>query len=115
MGMTREKYFQMCEQLGDEPDQEKIPLELEDFPDYVNIGMEIFNVLPDTYTSLGMEGVMYTGKDLSSLSFLAREIFEVEDREELKSVFSIVAYLDTRAREAEQRRVDKKNKGKGKK
>ena len=33
--MTRERYFKMCEQLGQEPKEEEIPLDASDFPDIV--------------------------------------------------------------------------------
>ena len=31
-GMTRERYLEMCEQIGNEPIQEEIPPDIEDFP-----------------------------------------------------------------------------------
>ena len=31
--MTRERYFKMCEQLGQEPNLEEIPPDIEDFPE----------------------------------------------------------------------------------
>ena len=31
--MTRERYFKMCEQLGQEPKEDEIPPDWEDFPE----------------------------------------------------------------------------------
>ena len=92
--MTREKYIEMHQQLGDEVDWDKAPVELDDFPTYVHQAMEIFNCLPDTYSG-GMEPI-YSGKDLASFSMLANEVFEVE---KFQDVFRVVSFLDYRAKE----------------
>lgn len=84
----------MCAALGDTPDLNKMPPELEDFPDYVLIAMDLFNCLPDKYTG-GMEPI-YAGKDYSSLEILYR-VFDVEPDEE-RLTFRVIQFLDTRAR-----------------
>lgn len=87
--MTKDRYFEMCEQLGKEPDPEEMPPDLNDFPDIVQIGMLIFNALGDrVYPDIG-----YIGKDYTNLPILM-EMYGVEDPELLIEVLGI---LDARA------------------
>lgn len=91
--------------MGDEVDWEKAPPIWEDFPSYVHTAVDVFNCLPDTYSS-GMEPV-YTGKDLSSFSMIARDIFELE-KEDFKRVFELVMFIDSRARKEAIKKASKK-------
>lgn len=87
--MTRDRYFDMCEQLGKEPDPDEIPPDLQDFPDIVQIAISIFNYLGDrVYPDIG-----YIGKDYTNLPILM-EMYGVEDTELL---LEILNYLDGRA------------------
>ena len=98
--------------MGDEVDETKIPPELEDFPSYVHRALDIFNKLPDIYTST-QNALLFTGKDLSSLETLYR-IYEVEDNEEKRLILDVITLLDTRARKQslkEAERAAKKAKG----
>lgn len=58
--MTKEAYFEMCEQLGSEPIESEIPVTLEDFSDDVLTCFSIYNILPLSYTGMGD----YIGKSL---------------------------------------------------
>lgn len=60
---TRETYFKICEQLGKEPDEDKIPPEMEDFPLDVQLAIETFGKLGDKI----VPDVGYMGKDFTSL------------------------------------------------
>jgi hypothetical protein len=87
--MTKERYFEMMEQLGQEPIEEEIPPSWEDFPEEVLDAISIFNVLGDrVYPDIG-----YVGKDYSTLKYLA-EVFEVDNQELLVQVLN---FLDSRA------------------
>lgn len=103
--MTREKYIEMCKQMGDEIDWNKCPRMLEDFPAYVHFGIEIFNCLPDTYIPT-MDQPIYGGKNLSSFDILMNVLDA--PREEVQDIFSIVQLLDSRAREEAIRKAKKK-------
>jgi len=70
-----ETYLRLCEQLGQEPDPDKMPLDASVLPPEVQVAFFIFDLLPDRWE--GMSG-MYLGKDWSSAEFLFR-IYEVED------------------------------------
>lgn len=70
-----DKYLSICEQLGEEPDPNKMPLETSDFPHEVQVAFFIFSFLEDNYE--GMSGT-YMGKLWSNLEYLIK-IHSVED------------------------------------
>ena len=43
----RQKYYDICEQLGQEPDPTQMPLEPSDFPEEVQVAFFMFSLLPD--------------------------------------------------------------------
>lgn len=87
--MTRDKYLTMCEQLGREPNPDEIPPDWEDFPDIIQVGINIFNMLGDrVFPEIG-----YVGKDYTSLPQYI-EIYDIEDTEYL---MEILHWLDSRA------------------
>ena len=69
----------MCEQLGEEPDPERMPVEDSIFPYEVQLSMGLYQYMPDRWD--GMSGG-YMGKDWSILPELL-EAFKVEDRKEV--------------------------------
>ena len=75
-GMTRERYLEMKEQLGQPPIEEEIPPNWEDFPDIVNIAVKTFSMLGDkVYPDIG-----YTGKDYTNLNYFI-DAYGIEDKE----------------------------------
>jgi hypothetical protein len=62
-GITREQYFQVCEQMGEEPSPDKIPPELQDFPLDVQLAISVFNKLGDKLVA----DIGYLGKDYTAL------------------------------------------------
>jgi hypothetical protein len=104
-GITTEQYLNMCQVMGDEPDINKLPPAFESFPSYVQIALEIFNALPDTYSG-GMSPV-YTGKNLAALNILF-ELYLVKD--ESMKVFDVIRFLDNRARKQAIKEAEKANK-----
>ena len=45
VGMSKDQYLEMCEQMGQDPDWEKCPPAWEDFPEIVVTATNIFNLL----------------------------------------------------------------------
>jgi hypothetical protein len=87
--MTKKKYLEVCEQLGQEPNIEKMPPDLEDFPYIVQAAIQTFNMLGDrVYPEIG-----YVGKDYTNLKWYLK-LYEVED---LEFFLEILAWLDSRA------------------
>lgn len=73
--MTRDGYLTMCEQRGEEPNPDKIPPDIEDFPPEIQQGIALFNQLGDRiYPEVG-----YVGKDYSALDAYF-EAYEIEDK-----------------------------------
>ena len=87
--MTRERYLEMCEQLGKKPDVNEIPPDVYDFPDIVQIAINIYNTLGDrVYPDIG-----YIGKDYTNLPILL-DIYGVED---IELCMDVLSFLDSRA------------------
>jgi hypothetical protein len=89
VGMTKDRYIEMEEQLGREPDPKKCPPGIEDFPECVHDALNIFNSLGDrVYPEIG-----YMGKDYTNLKMLLN-LYEVEN---IELVYSILLRLDSQA------------------
>lgn len=79
--MTKETYFELCETLGNEPVDEEIPVELDDFPDEVQEAIMVYYKLKDEWDT--MNGV-YMGKSFAGFNDIL-DILEVpfQDRKML--------------------------------
>lgn len=87
--MTADKYIEICEQLGQEPDLDKMPPELSDFPDEVQEALIIYNALGDRVAS----EIGFIGKDYTSLPILL-EVYQIDDKE---FILDILLWLERRA------------------
>ena len=87
--MTKQHYFEMCELLNKPPKPEDIPVELEDFPDEVQLGFSIYYVLQDQWE--GISGT-YMGKNWTGLMDIF-DIYEVE-KQDRKTIFEILHLID---------------------
>jgi len=87
--MTKDKYFDMCEQMGIEPLEVDVPIDMTDLPYESQVAIHIFNLLGDRmYPEIG-----YIGKDYTNLNQLI-QIYEIEDKELLMETLHL---LDSRA------------------
>lgn len=76
VGMTKEKYLAVCDQMGQEPSEDKCPPDFDDMPVPVQQAIEVFNKLGDrVFPDIG-----YMGKDFTSLD-LHMEVVGVENKE----------------------------------
>lgn len=89
VGMTKETYFEMCEQLGTTPIESEIPVETDDFPDEVQEAINIYYRLRDEWDT--MNGV-YMGKSYTGLGEIF-EIFEIE-KQDRKYFLEWIAVMD---------------------
>lgn len=100
-GMTQEKYLELMEQLGREPNPEEMPPSIEDFPELVVDAVTTFNLLGDrVYPDVG-----YTGKDYSNLDVFLK-LYQVEDTE---FFLYILNWLDSRAIKRSQEQLKKEH------
>lgn len=60
----------MCDQLGDEPDLDKMPPGIEDLPEPMQQAIDIFNMLGDRIVA----DIGYLGKDYSILNVYMSEV-----------------------------------------
>ena len=99
----------LCEQLGEEPDPTKMPLEPSDFPEEVQVAFFMFSLLPDH--GEGMSGT-YMGKYWDGLDYFFK-VYEVENPRTILYFMKlyeveIVAYKANQAdkkRKAEERKA----------
>ena len=88
-GMTRDKYFTMMEQLGQEPKDNEIPPDWEDLPEIFVSAVNSFNMLGDRmYPEIG-----YTGKDYTNLPYYI-DLYDIQDT---AYFLEILSWLDSRA------------------
>jgi hypothetical protein len=87
--MTRDRYLKMCEQMGQEPNEEEIPPDWEDFPEIATLAINTFSHLGDRMAP----DIGYLGKDFTNLIHYI-EIYGVEDKE---LFLEILTYLESRA------------------
>lgn len=81
------------EQLGQEVIEEDIPLDLEHLPPIVHVALKVFNLLEDTYISLGMEGSRYIGKNFNNFELLCR-MFYITDLNEMRICIELVKMIE---------------------
>lgn len=87
--MTRDRYLDMCEQLGREPVESEIPPDWDDLPEIVQIAVNTFNMLGDrVYPEIG-----YVGKDYTNLPHYL-DVYGVEEKEYFLEILNV---LDSRA------------------
>ena len=71
--------MRLCEQLGEEPDPAKMPLEPSDFPEEVQVAFFMFSLLPDRWE--GMSGT-YMGKYWDGIEYFFK-LYEIENTKEI--------------------------------
>ena len=88
VSMSKEAYFEMCEALGNEPLEEEIPVEMDDFPPEVQEAIGVYYKLRDEWDT--MNGV-YLGKSFAGFADIL-DILEVpiEDRKYLLEWIAIM-------------------------
>lgn len=88
--MTQETYYDMCEQLGIDPEDGDIPVTFDDLSIQTQHAFNIFQYLPDNWDS--MNGV-YLGKSFDNIEFIF-ELLEI-DRSNWLSVINLLNTIIT--------------------
>lgn len=89
--MSKDAYFEMCEQLGEEPLEHEIPLELSDFPELVQQCFVMYGILSDNWDSMGGN---YLGKDYS-IVFNLFDVYQVSDASEKLLSLDFLQHIDS--------------------
>jgi len=100
--MTKDRYLNMCEQLNQDPDPERMPPGIEDFPEIVLDAINTYNSLGDNVVA----DIGFVGKDYTSLPYYF-EIYEVTNLEDKRTFLEILNYLESRAIKHSQEQMKK--------
>jgi hypothetical protein len=108
--MDVEKYLLICEQLGQQPDPAKMPLDSSDFPEEVQVAFFILALLSDRWD--GMSGT-YLGKDWSPIEPLFN-LYEIENRQTIFYFMKLYESIlvQNRSEESEKKRKAEERKSK---
>lgn len=90
VSMTKESYFEMCEQLGTEPIDEEIPIDFDDFPIDLQQALLVYRMLRDEWE--GMNGI-YLGKSLIGIQDVM-EATEI-DYTDRKYIITLIKVIDS--------------------
>ena len=85
-GMTKQTYYEMCDQLGNDPEDGEVPLDYDDLLKQTQQALILFQYLPDKWDSMGGG---YLGKDLSAVKFYI-EILSILDVIEVIDLLTII-------------------------
>ena len=97
--MSKNQYLEMCEQMGEEPDWDKCPVDWEDFPEIVITGMNVYNTLGNRMA----EGMGYIGKDYTNYTYIL-DHFNISSHQK-DFVFEIVQFMEHRDIEISQKKL----------
>jgi len=88
--MTKDAYFEMCEALGSEPNEDEIPVEHSDLHMEVQEAFSIYNKLRDDWDYMGGT---YIGKNIDNLLgiFILLEI----PKEDRLQVYELINLIDS--------------------
>tara|TARA_Y100000385_G_C12857043_1_gene535601 strand:+ start:405 stop:749 length:345 start_codon:yes stop_codon:yes gene_type:complete len=92
----------LCEQLGQEPDPAKMPLELSEFPEEVQVAFFMFSLLSDYWE--GMSGT-YMGKHWNGIDYFFK-LYEIENPKVILFIMKMYEsiLIEDRAQKAERKR-----------
>ncbi len=97
--MTKDQYLRMVEQTGEEIDWDRIPPDLEDFPESVYTALCIFNSMGNRLQA----DIGYLGKDYTNLELLYK--FYLIKEYEKDWIFELLLFLDEREIKESQKRM----------
>jgi hypothetical protein len=90
LSVTKATYFEICEQMGNEPIESEIPVEFEDLPIELQQALLVYRLLQDQWE--GMNGI-YLGKSLVGIQDIF-EYLEITDLVDKKFIFQLIKTID---------------------
>jgi hypothetical protein len=101
--MTSEKYYNMCEQIGEEPNPNRVPPSIDEFPSDVQKALYTFNKLGDKI----IPDIGYIGKDYTTVG-LYIEIENVTNKYLfMETLLRLDSRVITKSAEKRKREMDK--------
>lgn len=92
--MTKDAYYEMCEALGSEPDEDELPVELSDFPQEIQEVFNIYFLMSDVWD--GASG-SYQGKN-TGIVFQLLDLYHIDVQDRLVYLTFIRAMDNVRKR-----------------
>ena len=90
----------MVEQTGEEIDWERIPPDMEDFPNSVHTAIQIYNSLGDkVYPEVG-----FTGKDFTNLDLFFK-LYYIKEQTEKDYIMELLLFLDAQSIKQSQEQI----------
>ena len=89
--MTKDTYFDMCEQLGQEPIEEEIPMDLSDFDEFVQQCFLIYRYLTDIWEPMGGS---YLGKNYA-IVFELMNVYRIDHGGDRLLTLEILQMMDS--------------------
>jgi hypothetical protein len=102
--MTREAYFELCEVMGNQPVEDEIPVEFDDFPLEVQQAFGVYRMLRDEWDT--MNG-LYLGKTLIGIKDIL-EAMEVEPDEQKFTIVLVRMIDQVRSNEINSKKISDK-------
>ena len=90
----------MVEQTGEEIDWDRMPPDIEDFPDCVLTGLNIYNSLGNRI----FPDVGFVGKDYTLLDYLLKS-YKVESEQQKEWVFELLTHMESNDIAESQRKI----------
>jgi hypothetical protein len=90
VSMTKQQYFDMCEQLGSEPVDSEIPVEFNDFAIEAQLALSIYRMLRDEWEFINGN---YLGKNLNGI-FELFDVYEIDARDK-KFYLELIYMIDS--------------------
>lgn len=88
--MSKEKYLEMCEMLGEAVDENNLPVELDDFPVEVQEALLLYRSLKDEYDTFNGD---YLGKNFTGIvDYL--EVMGI-DKQDKRNVLDLIRTIDS--------------------
>lgn len=99
--------MRICEQLGEEPDPQKMPLDPSEFPIEVQVAFFIFGLLEDVWD--GMSG-SYLGKNWHNIEYFFN-LYEVQEPKTILYIMKMyegIIILDRQQRAEKKRKAEER-------
>lgn len=88
--MTKDAYYQMCDDLKCAPVEDEIPIDITDFSDFIQACFGIYSRLPDIWDYMNGN---YAGKDLNIVFELFR-LYNLKHDEEQLLALDFLSIMD---------------------
>ena len=86
--MTKEAYFEMCEMLGAEPEEDEIPLSLNELSFQSQLALEVYSYLTESWVQTA-----YLGKNLNGITELF-DVLDIQGRHQRLLIIKFIKVID---------------------